>query len=295
MRAQEFIKEAKQATAQQVLNYINKTHHEPFRPGENMYNAVMSHPHWQLQRVPLLNLYIPDQEYDDVDYDDNPPESDPYNRVMTVDPGHAGEVSQHLVDRYPIVIDSDRYIIDGNHRAWAAKYLLNRNYINAWVPVQQKQAVAEARIPSAIEDFLDSLTADDVGVEEFGPYRVHFEGFTDDCKSSSDYCKNPEAVYQQVYNDFIQREGGRKPLVQDMVGDEDYPILYSIFKITPIKENFADGKVKGKSRPGRVKRAGASCAGSVTDLRAKAKKYGGERGRMYHWCANMKSGRKKNK
>ena len=60
-----------------------------------------------------------------------------------------------------------------------------------------------------------------------------------------------------------------------------------------IKENFADGKVKGKSRPGRVKRSGASCNGSVSDLRARAKKYGGERGRMYHWCANMKSGRKK--
>ena len=59
-----------------------------------------------------------------------------------------------------------------------------------------------------------------------------------------------------------------------------------------IYENFADGKVKGKSRPGRVKRAGASCAGSVSDLRAKAKKYGGERGKMYHWCANMKGGRK---
>ena len=59
------------------------------------------------------------------------------------------------------------------------------------------------------------------------------------------------------------------------------------------KENFADKKVKGKSRPGRVKRAGASCKGSVTSLRAKAKKYGGEKGKMYHWCANMKSGRKK--
>jgi predicted GNAT family acetyltransferase len=58
-------------------------------------------------------------------------------------------------------------------------------------------------------------------------------------------------------------------------------------------ENFADGKVKGKSRPGRVKRAGASCAGSVTSLRQKAKKTGGERAKMYHWCANMKSGRKK--
>ena len=60
-----------------------------------------------------------------------------------------------------------------------------------------------------------------------------------------------------------------------------------------LPENFADGKVKGKSRPGRVKKAGASCKGSVTSLRQKAKKYGGERGKMYHWCANMKSGRNK--
>ena len=60
-----------------------------------------------------------------------------------------------------------------------------------------------------------------------------------------------------------------------------------------ISENFADGKKKGKSRPGRVKRAGASCNGSVTSLRKKAKNASGERAKMYHWCANMKSGRKK--
>ena len=58
-----------------------------------------------------------------------------------------------------------------------------------------------------------------------------------------------------------------------------------------ITENFADGKKKGKSRPGRVKRSGASCNGSVTELRAKAKNASGERAKMYHWCANMKSGR----
>lgn len=138
----ESLKESKTATAKQVLAYINKTHHEPFRPGEKMYRAVMAHPRWELQRVPLLNLNIPDQEYDDVDYYDNPPESDPYGRVMTVEPGHAGEVSQYLIDRNPIVIDADRYIIDGNHRAWAAKYLLNRDYIDAWVPVTQN--VSEA-------------------------------------------------------------------------------------------------------------------------------------------------------
>ena len=51
-------------------------------------------------------------------------------------------------------------------------------------------------------------------------------------------------------------------------------------------ENFKDGKKKGKSRPG-------SCKGSVTSLRSKAKKYGGEKGKMYHWCANMKGGKKK--
>jgi len=62
-----------------------------------------------------------------------------------------------------------------------------------------------------------------------------------------------------------------------------------------VSENFADGKVKGKSRPGRVKRAGASCDGSVTDLRQRAKNASGERARMYHWCANMKSGRNKSK
>lgn len=60
-----------------------------------------------------------------------------------------------------------------------------------------------------------------------------------------------------------------------------------------VAENFVDGRVKGKSRPGRVKRAGASCKGSVTSLRSKAKNASGERAKMYHWCANMKAGRKK--
>tara|TARA_R110001592_G_scaffold272029_1_gene538568 strand:+ start:531 stop:962 length:432 start_codon:yes stop_codon:yes gene_type:complete len=60
-------------------------------------------------------------------------------------------------------------------------------------------------------------------------------------------------------------------------------------------ENFADGKKKGKSRPGRVKKSGASCNGSVTALRKRAKNSSGEKAKMYHWCANMKSGRKKSK
>ena len=79
---------------------------------------------------------------------------------------------------------------------------------------------------------------------------------------------------------------------------KDVPVggeYMNVKKLRLAKENFADGKRKGKSRPGRVKRAGASCKGSVSSLRSKAKKYGGERGKMYHWCANMKSGRSKKK
>jgi hypothetical protein len=91
------------------------------------------------------------------------------------------------------------------------------------------------------------------------------------------------ALAQQYYQNYIDNYDS----------DIDYDLR--LRRSTGLKENFADGKVKGKSRPGRVKRAGASCSGSVTDLRAKAKKYGGEKGKMYHWCANMKSGRKKNK
>ena len=130
MRAQEFVTENKQATAKQVLSYINQTHHEPLT--DKLSKAVMVHPRWELVQVPLLNLNIPDEEYDDVEQE---PESDPYGRVMAVDPSHAGEVSQHIIDKQPIVIDADRYIIDGNHRAWAAMNLLNRDYIQAWVPV----------------------------------------------------------------------------------------------------------------------------------------------------------------
>ena len=66
-----------------------------------------------------------------------------------------------------------------------------------------------------------------------------------------------------------------------------------LFDEIRLEENFADGKVKGKSKPGRVKRAGASCDGSVTELRRKAKNSSGEKQKMYHWCANMKAGKKK--
>lgn len=97
----------------------------------------------------------------------------------------------------------------------------------------------------------------------------------------------------KLYDSLVQRYA-RTWGFRAFRADAGNKVIYELNRINKgVTENFADGKVKGKSRPGRVKRAGASCSGSVSDLRARAKRYGGERGKMYHWCANMKSGRKK--
>ena len=58
-----------------------------------------------------------------------------------------------------------------------------------------------------------------------------------------------------------------------------------------VQENFDDGRKPG--RKGLAKRVGVDCKQSVSKLRKIAKNSTGERQRMAHWCANMKSGKKK--
>jgi len=126
----------------------------------------------------------------------------------------------------------------------------------------------------------------------------HEEGEQSDKRKVS---REEALKYVDYYNARLKRDSEK----EEKLGAElkvlgfESELLFRIgeFNVDPSvfskNENYADGKVKGKSRPGRVKKAGASCKGSVASLRAKAKKYGGEKGKMYHWCANMKSGRKK--
>ena len=58
-----------------------------------------------------------------------------------------------------------------------------------------------------------------------------------------------------------------------------------------ITENFKDGKKPG--RKGLAKRMGVPTNASVSQLRKIAKSSSGEKQRMAHWMANMKSGKKK--
>lgn len=118
-----------------------------------------------------------------------------------------------------------------------------------------------------------AYVADDVNVDE----RFRRQGVA---TAMYDFAK-------QTLNAPIRRSNDQTEKGKAFWGDKE------VWEQDELDENFHDGKKKGKSRPGRVKKAGASCQGSVSHLRAMAKKYDGERGRMYHWCANMKSGKKK--
>ena len=68
------------------------------------------------------------------------------------------------------------------------------------------------------------------------------------------------------------------------------PDYYQRLAQAGLEENFADGKKPG--RKGLAKRSGVNCKASVSTLRNVAKNSSGEKQRMAHWCANMKSGRK---
>jgi hypothetical protein len=64
-------------------------------------------------------------------------------------------------------------------------------------------------------------------------------------------------------------------------------------KLNKLTENFADGKKPG--RKGLSKRMKVPTKASVSRLRKIAKNSSGEKARMAHWLANMKSGKKKTK
>ena len=89
---------------------------------------------------------------------------------------------------------------------------------------------SEARLDPEVEEFLDGLTPDDVGYDTVGDYIVHYEGFTDQCQDTKEYQDDPEAVFADVWHDFKRREGGKDPINYGIVGEHDYPILYSVFR-----------------------------------------------------------------
>ena len=214
------------------------------RPEQNVWEQSVAESLTQDRNLsPITKKYIKDHAWKlttvnpmslDIDSFD-----DPFNRVIDIDTDYQVDFKQ------PIIVHANgTTIIDGFHRAYQAQ-IQGLKQIPAYVPV--KQDVTESpSVAQEIKEFINSLTPDDVGVEEFPGYRVHFEGFTDDCKSSSDYQQDPDAVYQQVYQDFVDREHGQKPVKSGMAGSEEYPVLYSVFRVEQGVAEAFDQPYKGK-------------------------------------------------
>jgi hypothetical protein len=100
--------------ADAVLDYVKRKHHD-FRGDRE----VLMYPRWQLAKIPLRNLIIADYTDSDIDLDQVD--------VVKRDP-------EQKINQSPIVVDPAGAIIDGNHRAFAAREL-GMTHIPAWRPV----------------------------------------------------------------------------------------------------------------------------------------------------------------
>ena len=222
----------------------------------------------------------------------------------------------------PIVIDKNNYIVNGHHRFDIAlemgikkldvlkvnatieeliEYFSGTSSDAATFEELMKQKLAKAMEGEVVTFPGTYVKRDYVTINGVKMLRDVWDYMTQDREEEHGYDNNMNTVKKGIKN---------------FTGDEDPKVLKKSYQIElrnfidefenqgmdpqpfideleQIGENFADGKKKGKSRPGRVKKAGASCKGSVTSLRKKAKNSSGEKSKMYHWCANMKSGRKK--
>lgn len=120
MRAAEFNRNV--VDAEDVLSYVTSIHNDFGIP-----DTILAHPKWRRTRVPLNKLHIPDEEGEDLE--------DPYNRVQWIDMDHVGDITARDIESRPIVVDTNGHIIDGNHRAIAAK-LGGKFDIPAYVPTK---------------------------------------------------------------------------------------------------------------------------------------------------------------
>lgn len=98
--------EGKLYTSRQVLKYVTGIHHEYHMP-----KPILKHKAWILRNIPIGQLKSPEFVHQD----------DPYRRVIDIDWDHVSEIPLSDIKRRPIVADADGWILDGNHRATAAR------------------------------------------------------------------------------------------------------------------------------------------------------------------------------
>ena len=104
--------------AHEVLHHARKTHQ-----GFSIVKPFEIDRLWTIRDIPVASLKLPD----DVEHD-------PYNRVIMLDYDHIDRIQPEEICAIPIIVDSEGFVLDGNHRATKAR-LLGLKTITAFCPV----------------------------------------------------------------------------------------------------------------------------------------------------------------
>jgi hypothetical protein len=167
------VESSNMASAEQIWDYVGGIHPKDQQGGGFLKRLIMRNPQYELKRVPLSSLHVPNDEDEG---------NDPYGRAMFVDVDHAREYSQHHVDKKPVVADAEGHILDGAHRAWAAAELLNRTDIMAWVPAKK---LTEGKIKLYTDPGYFGAEVDDAGFDSLPVVNIsanRLVGFEPDSK-----------------------------------------------------------------------------------------------------------------
>ncbi len=291
------VESSNMASAEQIWDYVGGIHPKDQQGGGFLKRLIMRNPQYELKRVPLSSLHVPNDE-DDGD--------DPYGRAMFVDVDHAREYSQHHVDKKPVVADAEGHILDGAHRAWAAAELLNRTDIMAWVPA--KKLAEDESLDKGFS--LGNMLPWPEVVNKINS-AMKAMGWKGQRKDDGSFIFTTRgAMTDEYYIVIIDNRGdsmftyalGTVEEGDPHIGEQDAlptteasvsELMNAIRDGFGLNENFADGKNPG--RKGLAKRSGVDTKASVSSLRKTAKNSSGEKQRMAHWLANMKAGRAKAK
>ena len=211
---------------------------------------------------------------------------------------HKRQLKRILEGKFnPIVLDCHNRIVNGHHRYDIIKML-------------QMESITVAKLPFTLEYILEVTSEGELIPNPQRSVLVKKNDGYDHYKLATHVANikkmSPKVVARNKQDIFIQFYGGEKEKnymmknlkrlgfgVQDADGYRDGHFDENIegSYVLKVRENFADGKKKG--RKGLSKRVGIPKGASVTQLRKIAKNSTGERRKMAHWQANMKSGRKK--
>ena len=203
-------------------------------------------------------------------------------------------------DNYsPITIDRTGRIVNGHHR-YDALRLYDQEYAKVRMLDKTLEEVMDEGIGDKLSSFADKILGK---MEKWWNKQVdaHEMAWAEVEKILKPYAEELRDLIKDP-NDFgmlmllIKHNQGKKPLLDKLFAKIRQFGIKAVYKMQGLEdklatENFADGKKKG--RKGLAKRKGVNCKQSVTKLRRIAKNSSGERQRMAHWCANMKSGKKK--